>query len=64
MMFLAVKIFFIICNDVQLNPGPFKIFSLSIGNLNVRSLITADKFEEVATVIQDKKFAIFGLTET
>ena len=59
-----LSIFFTICNDVQLNPGPFKKFSLSIGHLNVRSLNIADKFEEVATIIQDKKFDIFGLTET
>ena len=44
-----LSIFFIICFDVQ---------------LNVRSLNIADKFEEVATIIQDKKFDISGLTET
>ena len=53
-----LSIFFIICNDVQPNPGPFKNVSLSIGHLNVRSLNIADKFEEVATIIQDKKFDI------
>ena len=59
-----LSIFFIICFDVLLNPGPFKNFSLCIGHLNVRSLNIADKFEEVATIIKDKKFDIFGLAET
>ena len=59
-----LSILFIICNDVQLNPRPLKKFSLSISHLNVRSLNIADKFEEVATLIRDKKFDIFGLTET
>ena len=66
MRFIAalLSIFFIICNNVQLNPGPFKNFSLSIGHIIVRSLNIADKFEEIATIIQDKKFHIFGQTET
>ena len=57
-------LFFLFCCDIELNPGPNRTCSLSIGHLNVRSLNVVEQFEEVATIIKQKQFHIFGLSET
>jgi hypothetical protein len=61
MLFIAC-ILIAFSNDIQLNPGPSKIFS--IGQLNVRSLNVHEKFEEISFLIKDRNFDIFALTET
>ena len=59
-----LALFFLLCCDIELNPGPNRTGSLSIGHLNVRSLNVVEKFEEIATIIMQKQFHIFGLSET
>ena len=61
---VLLALFFLFCCDVELNPGPNRTCSLNIGHLNVRSLNVVEKFEEVATIIMQQQFHIFGLTET
>ena len=55
--------FFMICSDVELNPGPYRTINLNIAHLNIRSLTAHNKFEEVASAILNNKFDIFALSE-
>ena len=61
-------IFFLICPDVELNPGPDRTVSLKIGHLNVRSLNSStngsSKFDEIASIILNENLKIFAISET
>lgn len=49
-----LTIFFLLCSDVELNPGHERTVSLKIGHLNVRSLNpftkASCKFDEIASI--------------
>ena len=48
---ILLVIFFLICTDVESNPGPYQNANLKLAHLNVRSLNAVNKFEEIASII-------------
>ena len=61
---MVLALFFMICCDVELKPGPYENVNLKIAHLNIRSLNAPNKFWEVASAILNHKFDIFALSET
>ena len=61
---ILLVIFFLICTDVESNPGPYQNVNLKLAHLNVRSLNGVNKFEEIASIILNQKYDIFALSET
>ena len=61
---MVLALFFMICCDVELNPGPYENVNLKIAHLNICSLNAPNKFGEVASAILNHKFDIFALSET
>ena len=65
-----LAIFFLICVDVHVNPGPERSTSLKVGHLNARSINISrgsnvtEKFEEITSIILNENFSIFPLSET
>ena len=61
---MVLALFFMICLDVELNPGPYQNVNLKIAHLNIRSLNAPKKFGEIASAILNHKFDLFALSET
>ena len=68
---VLLAIFFLMCSDIELNPGPNRSLALNVGHLNARSINISrsdssivNKFEEITSVIFRKNFHIFAITET
>lgn len=53
----------LLCGDIEINPGP-RSFNLTIGHINARSLNMEDKFDEISSIVLDRKFDIFAVSET
>ena len=63
-LLMVLALFFMICFDVELNPGPYQNVNLKIAHLNIRSLNAPNKFGEIASAILNHKFDLFALSET
>jgi hypothetical protein len=62
---ILLVLFFLLCTDVESNPGPYQNINLKLAHLNVRSLnFAVSKFEEIASIILNQKYDIFALSET
>ena len=55
---MVLALFFMICCDVELNPGPYENVNLKIAHLNIRSLNAPHKFGEVSSAILNHKFDV------
>ena len=51
-------------SDVHINPGPVSPLNLSLANLNVRSLLTQGKFDQISALLDAYTFDVFALSET
>jgi hypothetical protein len=63
-LLMVLALFFMICLDVELNPGPYQNVHLKIAHINIRSLNAPNKFGEIASAILNHKFDLFALSET
>ena len=68
---VLLAIFFLMCSDIELNPGPNRSIALNAGHLNARSINISrsdssivNKFEEITSVIFHENSHIFAITET
>lgn len=50
--------------DIQINPGPVSSPNLSLAHVNIRSLLTRDKIDQISAFLEVYKFDIFALSET
>ena len=51
-------------SDIHINPGPVSPLNLSLAHLNVRSLLTQGKFDQIFTLLDAYTFDVFALSET
>ena len=61
---VLLVIFFLICTDIESNPGPYQSFNLKLAHLNVCSLNAVDKFGEISSIILNQEYDIFALSGT
>ena len=61
---ILLLIFFLICTDVESNPGPYQNINLKLAHLNVCSLNAVNKFEKISSIILNQKYDIFALSKT
>ena len=68
---VLLAIFFLMCSDIELNPGTNCSIALNVEHLNARSINISrsdsnivNKFEEITSVIFRENFHIFAITET
>ena len=57
--FFLLLFLFLVCFDVEINPGTDCFTSLNLGHLSVRSLNVVDKFGEIASFISNEGLIFF-----